>query len=117
MNCEAISCTGTPAEEQAQRQAGQSELVGQQLGFRVGKDEAEQEKREYAIFQGVQGESEIPVAGQKERGREQFDEYVARGNFGFAVAAAAAEESASSAREGCRKTRSHACIWGRRNVA
>ena len=39
------------AEDQAQRKSGQGQFVGQQLGFGVGEDQAEQQERERAVFQ------------------------------------------------------------------
>src|SRR5580700_4720196 len=78
-------------EQHAQGEARERQLVGQELGFGVGKDKAEQEKSEDAVFQGSQGECEISVTAEKNSGGEQFHEQVARRNSGFAVAAAPAK--------------------------
>ena len=45
-------------EQQAQGEARQCELVGQELGFSVGEDETEQKKSEDAVFQCGQSEPE-----------------------------------------------------------
>ena len=39
------------AEEETESQAGERQLVGQELGFGVGEDEAQQKKSEDAVFQ------------------------------------------------------------------
>src|SRR5580704_5322718 len=87
------------AEQQTEGQAGERQLIWQELGFCVSEDETEKEKSEHAEFQGGQGEPRIGVATEKKNGVEQLNEQVARRNSGLAVAALATKEQPTDDRQ------------------
>lgn len=77
--------------EDAERNAGKGEGVGEAHGFGVHDGQAEEQEAEYGHSDPGDGEAEAKIAEQEERRGSQFDRGIAPGD-GLAAAAAAATE-------------------------
>ena len=91
-NCEARSFTGTirlnttPSARPGRVSLSGSSLVSASVKIRPSSRNAER-----AVFQRGKRQAEIPVTGEEQHSREQFDHHVARRNLGLALAATAAQ--------------------------
>src|SRR5579884_2530119 len=81
-----------PTEYEPDYKSGQSKHVRQQFMLGVNADQANQEKGKNAVLRHAERKPKPPVAGQEERGHDQFYDRVPRSDRLTAVAAAAAKQ-------------------------
>src|SRR5579883_1079808 len=79
------------AEQNSEAETGQRQLVGKELGLRVGKNQSDEQEGQGAVLEHRQGWAKMPGAGQKQACGQQFEQEVARRDGLLAFAATAAQ--------------------------